>query len=194
MTGGSARSAGFDVSGLRDILRARFPSYGARVDFADAFDLGIDHVQMATLGRPGRADKVLAICAALALDPLTLRPLDAAVPRFEGRLFWKGFGCGLTLVRMVNGHAQRRVERLAGVPLATVCRAEMGRPIEIHGYVALCAYAQRHPHLWSVTQATLDAIATLGATSASEKAAQRIAAAKAEIARLIGSTVSRGTQ
>jgi hypothetical protein len=94
-------------------------------------------------GQPVNAGVFLNVCGALALDPVTggRRPLAVG---FE--IQWWFFAYGLKGARMLRKLSVRRAAQLANVSVATISRAEAGRPISAESYLALCAFIGRHPH------------------------------------------------
>jgi hypothetical protein len=93
--------------------------------------------------QPVNAGAFLNVCGALGLDPVTGggRPLAVG---FD--IQWGFFGCGLKRTRMLRKLSVRQAAQLANVSVATVSRAEAGRPISAESYLALCAFIGPHPH------------------------------------------------
>ncbi len=182
-------SGGFDARALRDALGARCPLTGDRLAFARETGLPFEQVSAAARAALDDAEAVLAIAAALALDPATMRPAPEGMIPFRGRVLWKSFGCALTVTRLVRGDDQRRAAKLSGAALASVSRAEAGRRLGAGTYIRLCAYAGRHPHFWTASEEALARLDALGRDLAEAKdpaaAEARIAAAKAEIATIV---------
>jgi hypothetical protein len=93
--------------------------------------------------QPVNAGAFLNVCGALGLDPVTGGGRPQAVG-FE--IQWWFFAYGLKGARMLRKLSVRQAAQLANVSVATLSRAEAGRPMSAASYLALCTFMGPHPH------------------------------------------------
>jgi Helix-turn-helix len=93
--------------------------------------------------QPVNASDHLNVCGALGLDPVSGRA--SAISNGYQVQFWF-FAYGLKGTRIIRKLSVREAAKLAGVSIATISRAEAGRPISAANYFALCSFIGLHPH------------------------------------------------
>jgi hypothetical protein len=93
--------------------------------------------------QPVNASDYLNVCGALGLDPVSGQA-RAPANGFDVQ-FWF-FAYGLKGTRIIRKLSVRETAKLAGLSIATISRAEAGRPISAANYFALCSFIGLHPH------------------------------------------------
>jgi hypothetical protein len=101
--------------------------------------------------RPLSADNLLIVCAALGLDPVTLRAASPGMPQRNGMILWPYFAAGLSVWRHSRDMTIREAGDRVSVSSATLYRAERCRPVSDESYLALCTALGGHPHDWTAT-------------------------------------------
>ncbi len=152
-TATSAAAKGFGAAQraeLARLARAACPDDRARLAFCAANPgVGMRHIGAAIARRPIEADRHLALCAALGVDPVRLVSLEALSRRpgpVRGPIAWWHLGLGLILTREMRGLSVRAAAARAHLSFATFSRAERGQPVSFDSLAALVGFLRFHPH------------------------------------------------
>jgi DNA-binding XRE family transcriptional regulator len=101
----------------------------------------------ARAGKPINAAAYLALCGALAVDPLdgSSRP----VKRVPAHVAWPLVGAGLKMTRCLRHQDQRSAAKAIGISAATLCRVEAGDAASVETLLAVCRFIGTHPDHYS---------------------------------------------
>ncbi|WP_428031516.1 helix-turn-helix domain-containing protein [Ancylobacter sp.] len=102
----------------------------------------------AAMGRPVNALAHMAICAVLAVDPVTVDICPDSRP--GGSVCWATLGAGVRVTRELRGHSVRAAADVVGVSAATISRCENGHELSFDSLARCAAYVGLHPHATTV--------------------------------------------
>jgi hypothetical protein len=85
------------------------------------------------------ATPYMLLCAASGLDPVS-GDLVAVFPRAGASIHWCAFAAALLITRQVRRLGIRSAARQAGVSIATLSRAENGKPIAVESFLRIAIF------------------------------------------------------
>ena len=132
--------AGRPLGRIEDALRPmnRFEL----VAFCREFGVGPRQARLILQNKKADAQSVLRLCSVLGIDPITARSVPPRT-RLGFNFSFGHFGAVLAFSRSRQRLSIRDAAILAGVSIATLSRAESGRPIAFTSLVLICPSHRR---------------------------------------------------
>lgn len=109
---------------------------------------GVDRrlISRVLAGQPINGSAYLKLCGSLGLDPVTGETVPVVA---IGEIEWEEFAYDVMMGHKFSGLTIRACAKIANIKPSTYFRATRGLPISAENYLAICSFAELHPHYFT---------------------------------------------